>query len=85
MEEFPLFYYFTVQSNVLCVGGGEGGGGSLYFFSDLQSFELAMQDSHQVFIVLKPDTICTFLIHYGTLQKMLTALFNFVWNTEKSK
>ena len=80
MEEFPLFYYFTVQSNVLCVGGG-----SLYFFSDLQSFELAMQDSHQVFIVLKPDTICTFLIHYGTLQKMLTALFNFVWNTEKSK
>ena len=44
-----------------------------------------MQDSLQVFIVLIPDIICTFLIHYGSLQKVLTALFNFVWNTQKSK
>ena len=29
--------------------------------------------------------ICTFLIHSGSLQKMLTALFNLVWNTQKSK
>ena len=52
------------------------------------SFELAMQDSHpslQDFhprshpsLVLKPGIICTFLIHSGSLQKMLTALFNLV-------
>ena len=28
-------------------------------------------------LVLKPGIICTFLIHSGGLQKMLTALFNF--------
>ena len=28
---------------------------------------------------------CKFLIHSGSLQKMLTALFNLVWNTQKSK
>ena len=38
----------------------------------------------QVFIVLKPGIICTFLIHSGSLQKMLSALFNLVWNTQKS-
>ena len=58
------------------------------YFSDLQSFELAMQDFHphsHVSLVLKPSIICTFLIHSGSLQKMLTALFNLVWNTYKSK
>ena len=39
----------------------------------------------QVFIVLKPTIICTFLIHYGSVQKMLTAFFTFVWNTQKNK
>ena len=39
----------------------------------------------QVFIVLKPDIICTFLIYSGSLQKMLTALFNLVSNAQKSK
>ena len=34
---------------------------------------------------LTPDIICKFLIHSGSLQKMLTALFNLVWNTQKSK
>ena len=47
-----------------------------------------MQDfhprSHPSF-VLKPGIICTFLIHSGRLQKMLTALFNLVWKTQKSK
>ena len=38
-----------------------------------------------VFILLKPGIICTFLIHFGSLQKMLTALFNIVQNTQKSK
>ena len=54
-------------------------------FLDLQSFELATQDSDPRFIVLKPNISCTFLIHYGSVQKMLTALFNFVWNTQKNK
>ena len=54
-----------------------------------------MQDSHPSLsdfhphshpsLVLKPGIICTFLIHSGSLQKILTALFNLVWNTQKSK
>ena len=36
-------------------------------------------------LVLKPGIICTFPIHSGSLQKMLTALFKLVWNTHKSK
>ena len=47
-----------------------------------------MQDFHprsHRSLVLKPGIICTFLIHSGSLQKMLTALFNLVWNTQKSK
>ena len=46
-----------------------------------------MQDFHSRShsrLVLKPGIICTFLIHSGCLQKMLTALFNLVWNTQKS-
>ena len=39
----------------------------------------------KLFIVLNPGIICTFLIHSGGLQKRLTALFNLVWNTQKSK
>ena len=35
-------------------------------------------------LVLKPGAISTFLIHSGSLQKMLTALFNLVQNTQKS-
>ena len=59
-----------------------------FTFSDLQSFELAMQDFHprsHPSLVLKPGIICTFLIHSGSLQKMLTVLFNLVRNTQKSK
>ena len=37
------FYYFTVQSHLLCVWQNQS---FLYYFSVLQSFELAMQDSH---------------------------------------
>ena len=46
-----------------------------------------MQDFHprsHPSLVLKPGIICTFLIHSGSLQKMLTALFNLVRNTQKS-
>ena len=56
----PLFYYFTVQSSLLCVGG------SKVPFITFQFF------------------ICTFLIHYGSVQKKLT-LFNFGCNTQKNK
>ena len=79
----------------------EKGGGGLPFlfttlqfssvaftFSELQYFELTMQDFHprsHPSLAIKPSTICTFLIHSGSLQKMLTALFNLVRNTQKSK
>ena len=46
-----------------------------------------MQDFHprsHPSLVLKPGIICTFLIHSGSLQKMLTALFNLVRNEQKS-
>ena len=77
---------------------GRGGGVATFFttlqfssiafsFSDLQSIEFAMQDfyprSHPN-PVLKPGIIYTFLIHSGSLQKMLTSLFNLVPNTQKS-
>ena len=38
--------------------------------------------SHPI-LVLKPGIICTFLIQFGSLQKMLNALFNLVQNTQK--
>ena len=57
-------------------------------FLDLQSFELTMQEFHphsHPILVLKPGIICTFLIQFGSLQKMLNALFNLVQNTQKSR
>ena len=57
-----------------------------FTFSDLQSFELAMQDFHPYShssLVLKPGIIFTFLIRSGSQQKMLIALFNLVRNTKK--
>ena len=39
----------------------------------------------QFFIILKHGVICTFLIYSDGLQKMLTALINLIWNTQKSK
>ena len=55
-----------------------------------------MQDSHpslyQDFhpsshpsLVVKSGIIYKFLIHSGILQKILTALFNLVWNTQKNE
>ena len=43
-----------------------------------------MQNSHPS-LLLKPAIICTFLIYSGSLQKMLTVLFNLVWKAQKSK
>ena len=37
----------------------------------------------QVFIILKHCIICIFLIHSGIVQKILTALFKLVQNTQK--
>ena len=71
----PRFYYFTVQFNHICI------------FRSLVPFELAMQGFHSrsfPSLVLKPGIISTFLIHSGSLQKMLTALFNLVKNLVKN-
>ena len=50
MKGLSLFYYFAVQPYLLCVRGNKG---SLYYFSDLQSFELAMQNSDPGFYCTK--------------------------------
>ena len=71
MWGLSLFYYFTVQSHLLCVCGRDGGKGmfpSLLFRSSFKS----------LIIELKPCIIFTFLIHSGSLQTFLTALFNLV-------
>ena len=50
-------------------------------------YDLAMQGFHPCShpsLVLKPSIIFTFLIHSGSLQNMLTVLFNLVRNTQKS-
>ena len=62
----PLFYYFTVQSYLLCLCVYVWGGSEAPFIT------------FQIFI-------CTFLIHYGSVQKKLTALFNFGSNKQKNK
>ena len=86
--------FITLQFNhIYCVGKIRLQG-YIYYFSDLQSFELPCKILIQVFIVLKPDIIWTFLIHSGSLQKnkkkqkqkkIVTALFDFVRNTQKRK
>ena len=76
MGRLPLFYTTLQVSSIT------------FTFSDLQSFELVMQDFHprsHPSLVLKRGIICTFLIHFGSLLKILTVLFNLVWNTQKSK
>ena len=90
MQKQGVAIFFTLQFNpIYCVCVCVCGAGSKAPFITFQvfsfGFELAMQDSLQVFIVLKPSIICTFLIRSGILQKMLTALVNLVWNTQKSK
>ena len=47
---------------------------------DFQSFELSMQDSHRTLYCTKT---WYHLYISGGLQKMLTDLFNLVWNTQK--
>ena len=75
-------FFTTLQfSSVTFTLWGGGSKVSLYYFLDLHSLQLAMQDFHPCShssLVLKPGIICAFLIHSGSLQKMLTALFNLV-------
>ena len=69
MLQFNHIYCVWGESNVPFV--------TFWLFSLLsQPYKILIQ----VFIELKPNNICTFLIHYHSVQKMLTALFNFVWN-----
>ena len=49
----------------------------------LQSFDLVMQVSHPSLYSTKTFTIFIFVIHSGSVQKMLTALFKLVSNTQK--
>ena len=75
----------NLKSGCWCRNGGVGWGRDgchffttlhfssiIFTFSDLQFFELAMQDLHprsHPSLVLKPGFICTFLIHSSSLQK----------------
>ena len=77
----------SVQSHLLCVcvWGGGGVRFPLLLFGSSVFWVEPCKILTQVFIVLKPGIICTFLIHSGSPQKMLNALFNLIWNTQKSK
>ena len=44
----------------------------------LLCFDSSVFRVNQVFIVLKPCIICTFLVNSDSVKKMLTALFKFV-------
>ena len=74
-------FFITLQFNhIYCVCGE-----SKVPFSTFQIFSILSYPFKiliHVFTVLKPGIICTFLIHSGSLQKMLTALFNLKY-TEK--
>ena len=65
-----------------CVWGGSKVSFITFWIFSILSYQFKILI--HVFIVIKPGIISTFLIHSGSLQKMLTALFNLVWNTQKS-
>ena len=48
----------------------------------LDSFELATQDSHPILVFVY--SICIFLMNSESVEKIMTALFKLVWNTQKS-
>ena len=71
MGEVATFFTTLQFSSVTFTACGESKV-SLYYFLDLQSFELAMQDFHprsHSSLLIKPGIICTFLIHSVSLQK----------------
>ena len=63
----PLFYYFTVQSQSLCVAGKKSSLCITFWIFSL--FSRPCKILIQVFIVLKPDIICKFIGHSVSLQK----------------
>ena len=67
-------------SHIGCVGGNVR-----FYFSNLQSFQLVMQDSHPSLYYTKAWCYLYISDNSGSLQKMLTALFNLVLETQKSK
>ena len=74
-------FFYHIYCVCVCVGGGR----SNVPFITFKIFSQPCKILIQVFIVLNPGIICTFLIHSGSLQKILTALFHIFWNTYKSK
>ena len=77
MGSCHFFYYFTFQFSHIYFFGS-----SVFWVTHARIF---MFSSKCQSLVPKPSVICTFLIHSSILQKMLTALFNLVWNTQKRK
>ena len=70
----------------VCVcGGGREGESKVYFikFRFFSFLRIPCKILIEDFIVLKHSIICIFLIHSDSVQKMLTALFRLVWNTQK--
>ena len=79
-----LLLYSSITFTVCVYRGGMG---SKVSFITFWFFILLSQPGKiliQVFIVLKNCIICIFLIHSDSLQRMPTALFKLVWNTQKS-
>ena len=66
----------------MCVGVGGGGWGSKAPFITFRILRVSsIKDFHprsHSSLVLEPGIICTFLIHSGSLQNMLAALFTLV-------
>ena len=84
MQKWGIATFLLLYSSVTFTVCGE----SKVPFTTFWIFSLLSQSCKiliQVFTVLKHDIVCTFLIHYGSPQKMLTALFDFVWTTQKRK
>ena len=75
-----LLLLFSSITFTVCGGrGGEGGSKVLFItFQILSILSYPLKILIQVLTVLKPGIICTFLIHSGSLQELLTALFNLV-------
>ena len=70
-------FFLTLQFNhIYCVWGGSKVPFITFWIFNLlsQPFKILIQ----VFIVLKLGIICIFLIRSGSIQKMLTVLFNLV-------
>ena len=72
--------FITLQfDHIYFVGGKSKVSFITFFFFFLRSFELAIQDFHpSLFIVLKHCIIGIFLLHSGSVKKMLKALFKIV-------